>query len=125
MPTFNIPGQNLQAGVEWQSSGQPVPAGVVEGKAQITDPNNRWDTTVGNVTYWGLQYSTDNGQSWQWTPARQNGLPFGSHIRGGGLPTIISNQEMTNGLVAAGGLVRLVIMVDTDIRLGFDITTTP
>lgn len=124
MANYNIPGQNLVANELWTSPEVTIPEGIQQAKCQITDPNNRWGTTVGNVVKWGLQISKDAGANWDWWIPQQEGLPFGTvNNRDGSLPAVNTNSEL---LVAeAGSMVRIGIIVDTDIRLGFTISTIP
>lgn len=122
MATINVPGQAITANVEKDSPATTLPAGITAALVRMTDPSNQWTHTVGNVTIWGVQFSTDGGISWPWL-VFSKGIPFGTLERDGGLPSLeISTDQV---LAASGTQLRLGILTNAAITLGAVITTTP
>ncbi len=130
MALTTIPPVQLKAGSEKDSPAHTLSASITAIKIQLTDSTgsttpaagSNWRTTVGNITQWGVQLSTDGGLTWSWFVS-QSSLPFGALDRSGGMPalTLSSDQIVSN----AGAQVRLAALVDTNITLGAIITTTP
>lgn len=118
MPTFTIPGTTIAPGAERHSPGQTLTANINSIVVQLTDPNNVWNTTVGNIIAWGVQKSTDGGTTWSYVISQP--LAFGSRDKSGGMPSLGLSGSQLQGLV--NDQLRLAITVDTSIFLGATIT---
>jgi hypothetical protein len=121
MATFNIPAQTILANMEKDSPSVTVGTKYTDALVQLTDPNNAWKTTAGNVRQWGIQRSTDGGTTWSWFLYQTN-LPFGSLDGAGGMPSL----ELSTGSnqLAATDRLRLSILTDTNIVLGASVTVS-
>lgn len=122
MPTNNIPAVNFQPGTERHSASVTLNSRLKDVEITLTDPNNVWNTTVGNIVQWGVQISHDGGTTWDWW-IFQTGLAFGSRTKSGGMPSLTISSDTFLG--NEGNQARLAMTVDTAIRLGATVVTTP
>lgn len=122
MATFTIAPTAITANVQKNSASQTVPTASKSVFIQLTD-TGMWATTIGHITQWGVQYSKDGGATWNWGPVWQNNVPFGAVGKDGKLPQLEIANDLNVGL-NAGDLVRLAILVDTNITLGATITVS-
>ena len=142
MPVFQIAGVNLQP------NGLRASASVTPGEnfdhadVQLVDTAGEWPATedpTRRVRLFGIQQSFDNGVNWEWGPVWighpqgdpnvQFGpggvdywMPFGHRRRDGGMPGIGCTASQVVGLGTTR--LRLAIYVDSQIRLGAQITTS-
>lgn len=129
MATIDVPARNIPANTLTVSPGASVAANFRAATIQLIDSSAQWFTRTGFVTIWGLQVSTDNGQTWDWGPVMQQepapGLPFGSRDRSGGMPALRIESSDFVGL--SGAQVRLAMLTaagSQTVRLGATVTTT-
>lgn len=132
MSQFIVNPVALKAGVKKSSAWVSGPANLTSAVIQLTDStgatqpatNSNWLHTAGNVTEWGIEYSLDGGAtSAGWLVGPYN-FAFGTLLKDGkSMPEATISSSAA--LVAAGGMVRESITVDTNITLGNVITTTP
>ena len=141
MPTFQISGTNLQPNA-LRTSASVTPGENFDGaEVQLVDTNGQWPATedpTRRVRLFGLQQSFDAGVNWEWGPVWighpegdpnvQFGpggvdywMPFGHRRRDGGMPGIAFSASQVVGLGTTR--LRLAIYVDSQIRLGAQITT--
>lgn len=127
MAVFNQGPFTINPGAERHGGSVNPPDTLTSATIQLTDPNGVWDTTVGNITKWGLQKSTDGGANWTWGPVFQDAVAFGSRDRSGGMPSLRVQSFDSNGnpapIAPGNTLLRLAAVVDTSIVLGVIITT--
>jgi hypothetical protein len=123
--TITIPSTLIQANTLRRSTGTVVPD-FTHAEITLVDTNNQWGATpdpTRHVVRWGLQISTDGGQTWAWGPVMQEepngGLPFGSRSRTGGMPALTVDRDD----IPSGVQVALAIETDAQIRLGAAIVT--
>lgn len=127
MATITIPSTLIQANTLRRSPGTAVPD-FTHAEITLVDTNNQWGTVVDNTRHilrWGLQMSTDGGQTWVWGPVMQEepfpGHPFGlRRPHDGGMPMITTDRDD----IPSGVQVALAIETDAQIRLGATIVTT-
>jgi hypothetical protein len=131
---FDIAGVSIAPGGERHSAAVDPADSVRAASVQLTDPNGVWNSTVGNITRWGVQASANNGTfantaaDWQ-NPGSvfQDNLPFGSRDKSGGMPSLRIQRTDQNGnpiaIATLGVKLRLAIQVDATIVLGATIKT--
>ena len=72
MPTFNIPGSLITAGVQKNSAAVTPGQDFSGASIVLVDTNGQWPATqdpTRHVQLFGLQQSFDGGQTWEWGPA--------------------------------------------------------
>lgn len=120
MAVFNVPASNIQPGAERHGAAVDPPDQVTAAFVQLTDPNGVWNTTSGNIVRWGVQMSKPDGTFFNTAADWQNrgsvfqdGVPFGSRDRAGGMPALKIESEDQNGnpvsIAEPGVRVRLAI----------------